>query len=110
MNDAAGIVALEGECALVKFAGEGFARLNARRLVVNEDSLAVDDDGDRVVLHDDFLSPPFVVLCQIFGNVDDIIETAGFFPIGMGVVDLAFETGPGPIGSLVFGMEVDATV
>jgi len=44
------------------------------------------------------------------GDVDNVVEAGGFFPIGMRVIDLAFEPGAWPIGGLVFGVEVNTAV
>ena len=110
VNRAVRIMALERKSAFAQFSLERLARLNAGRFVVFENLFAVDDNGDRFVFHDDFLSPPFVIGCEILSNIDHVIEAAGFLPVGVSVIDLAFEAGAGPVGGLVFGMEIDATV
>lgn len=110
MNRAVGIVALEGEGAFVKFALEGFAGLNARRFVVFEDLFPVDDDGHVLASNDDLLSPPLVILRWGLSDVDDVIEAGRFFPVAVSIIDLALEPGARPVGSLIFGVKVNATV
>lgn len=81
-----------------------------RRLVVFEDGLAVDFDGDFAAFDDDMLGPPFVVLGGRHTDVHEAVETAGFDPIAVADVDLAFDAGAREAFFLVGGVEIDAAV
>ncbi|MFM1943389.1 MAG: hypothetical protein RI897_2371 [Verrucomicrobiota bacterium] len=101
---------LEGEGTFIDFAFEALAGLGAGGFVVLENREAVDFDGDTIALDDDFLGPPFAVFGGLLADGGEAVEAAGFDPVTVGVIDLAFEATAGPITFLVAGMEVDTAV
>src|SRR5262245_14647279 len=101
---------LKGKSALVEFAREFLTGLDAFRLVVFEDSFAIDVDGHAVALNDDVLCPPFVVLRGSRSDACQTVKTASLDPIGVSDIYLALETVPGPATLLIFRVEVNTAV
>ncbi len=101
---------LEGDGAFVELAGEAFAGLGSWAFGVGENDLAVDPNGDRIAFDRDVLLPPFVILCGGDAEIGHVVEAAGFLPVFVRNVDLAFEANFGPIGFLILGVEINAAV
>src|SRR5947207_7995369 len=88
---------LQRESAFAQLSLEPAAGLYSRWFVVFEDFLAIDEHGHALIRYNDFLRPPFFVLGRRLSDVHHPIKAAGLDPIGMSVVDLAFESPAGPI-------------
>src|SRR5256885_15008933 len=110
MDDASGIVALQGEGTLIEFPGKILARLRACGFVVFEDAFSINQDSHAVALDDNLLGPPLVILCRGLGNVYQAVQAGSLDPITMSIVHLALETRFGPAFGLVLGMEINAAV
>src|SRR6266545_396463 len=109
-DDAFWIMRLQGEAALIQFAGKLFAGLSSGRLGVFQDGLSINLHRHLVVLHDDVLRPPLVVLRRSGSDVYNIIQAAGFLPIPVAHVHLTFKTVLRPIGFLIFRVKINAAV
>ena len=82
---------LKGECALAEAFAAAFKRDGG--FVVFEDGFAVDFDGDLAAANDDVLSPPLVVFAGSEADVAEAVKAAGFDPVCVADVDLAFDAG-----------------
>src|SRR4051794_35311092 len=104
MDHALGIVGLQSEGAFVEFAGEIGTGFCAGGFVIFHYGFAVDLHGYLPAFYDDVLGPPLLIFGDGEANINEAVKTPSFDPVGMGVVDLVFETVFGPTGLLVFGM------
>ena len=77
---------------------------------LDQDGLGVDFYGHFGAFYYDVLSPPFVVLGWRQRHIHEAIQAAGFDPIPLSHIHLAFETGLGPTRLLKSGVEVNAAV
>ena len=91
MDDAFGVMGLQGECALAQTFAAAFR--GDRRFVVFEDGFTVDLNGDFAVANNNVLGPPLVVFAGSEADVAEAIKAAGLDPIGVADVDLAFDAG-----------------
>ncbi len=72
------------------------------------DDLAVYLCYDVLILYDDLLCVPLVVLCMLLESVLNVIKAARFFWIIVGDVYLALMSLVGPAELLIFRVEVNA--
>ena len=78
--------------------------------VVFEDGFAVDFDGDLAAANDDVLSPPLVVFAGSEADVAEAVKAAGFDPVCVADVDLAFDAGARESFFLVGRVKIDAAI
>ena len=109
---AAGVVALQGEGAVVEDALEvGIGAEGRVGLDVVDDQHVVDADLDLLAADQDVHGEPFVVVDELLVDVADGVEGAGLLVVAFeGVGDLDFKAGGGKAGGLEGGVEVDAGV
>ena len=74
------------------------------------DDIAVDLQRDVIALDDHFIQEPLIVLVVRVFNVNDVVQAAGLFPVGVGAVDLGFKAVVGPSFFLIGRVEIDAGV
>jgi|GEM_PF-6432120 len=108
MNDAVGIVALDGEGAAVDLAS---AATPAFRLDPVDRRSAVDLDRDVFAHHLDVVMEPLAVFRRgVIDHVLHAVEAAGLLAVAVRRVDLAFIALVGPAGLLVCRVEVNTRV
>lgn len=101
INEAAGIVALQGDGAFAEAFCLFLVILGLGPFV---DDLAIDGHGDLLALDLDVVGEPFVILVAGLLEVLDAVDAAGFTPILLGGIDLAFVTVRGPAFVLELGV------
>ena len=101
-------MSLQGECALAEAFAAAFKRDGG--FVVFEDGFAVDFDGDLAPANDDVLSPPLVVFAGSEADVAEAVKAAGFDPVCVTDVDLAFDAGARETFFLVGRVKIDAAI
>jgi len=110
IDDALGVVALEGESAMGESAAGPIGEIDVFGFGIINDGVAIDFDDDMFTLNQDVLGIPLVVLGGCQAHFRGIIQAAGFLGVGMADVDLAFVAFFRPVGLLVLGVEVDTGV
>src|SRR3982074_2761334 len=115
LHSAVRIVALKPDRAVADYAsGALSAPIPIQGLSPLHDFLAVQSNCDRVVLHNDVLREPLVVLDEsfnvVFPDILHMIEAATLDRITMGVVNLYLEAFLRKATILKLGMKVDAAV
>ena len=80
------------------------------RLIVFEHSFAIDFHSDLASANGDVLSPPLVVFTRRETDVHQPIKTAGFDPVGVTDVDLAFDAGARKSLFLVSGVKINSAI
>jgi len=106
-----GIVALQGKSAIGDVAAfPFFEELGVVGFGIINYYLIIQFDDHSFALYDDFFGKPNVVFYQLFLDIFDAVETAGSAPVGVGVVDLHFESLLRPAALLVSGMKIDPRI
>ena len=107
VDQAAGIVALDGDGSFAEALGLFFVVVG---LGVFVGHFSVDSDGDLFSFDLDVISEPFVVDMAGGFDVFEAVDAAGFTPVLLSGVDLAFIADIGPSFFLIGGVDEDARI
>jgi len=107
---AAGVVALQGDGAVLQESPRMLRRLVIGWLRPLVDLLAIDLQDHVISLDNDLVQEPFIILVVRIFNIDDVVETARLFPVAMSGIDLRLKALVRPVGLLIFRVEINAGV